>query len=82
MPYGYINIYANSKLTLSDRVHACAVTMAFGHPAMLFAKTNRVGLLERVGAGGISLHPVKPDVLFIENEKKQMKKWLADTLLS
>ncbi|HPT79055.1 MAG TPA: hypothetical protein PK830_08135 [Candidatus Atribacteria bacterium] len=58
IPYGYLNLYANSELTLSDRVHACAVTLAFGHSAMLFSRTNRVGLLERVGANEICEKPV------------------------
>ncbi|MBO4413913.1 MAG: hypothetical protein J5830_04335 [Clostridia bacterium] len=81
VPYGYINLYANTELTLSDRVHACAVTMAFGHSAMLFAKTNRVGLLDRVGAGDISLRPVKLDLQYVEGEKERMTRWLSDVLL-
>ena len=69
IPYGYINLYANSQLTLSDRVHSCAVTLAYGHSAMLFVKTNRVGLLERVGAGEIIKRPVKLDFVTIKQEK-------------
>lgn len=76
IPYGYLNIYANSDLTLSDRVHACAVTMAYGHPAMLFAETKRVGLLERVGAGDISQRPVSLDLEKLEQEKQGMVDWL------
>lgn len=80
LPYGYINIYANSALTLSDRVHACAVTLAYGNSAMLFAETNRVGLLERVGAGEISEHPIALDMNLIESEKKRMMEWLSEVL--
>ena len=76
LPYGYLNLYANAELTLSDRVHACAVTLAFGHSAMLFAKTNRCGLLERVGAEGISDHPVKIDMSYLEDEKAKQLEWL------
>lgn len=76
LPYGYLNLYANAELTLSDRVHACAVTLAFGHSAMLFAKTNRCGLLERVGAEGISDHPVKLDMAYLEDEKVKQLEWL------
>ena len=78
LPYGYLDIYANSELTLSDRVHACAVTMAYGHSAMLFAKTNRVGLLERVGAKDISKHPVSLDLMLINVEKEKMINWLSE----
>ncbi len=80
LPYGYLELYANSTLTLSDRVHACAVTMAFGNAAMLFSETNRVGLLERVGAGEISEHPVTLDSSFLNEEKRKMMNWLVDTL--
>lgn len=80
LPYGYLNIYAGSELTLSDRVHACAVTMAYGHSAMLFSKTNRVGLLERVGANDISEHPVFLDMEYVKKEKKNMVEWLEKML--
>lgn len=80
IPYGYLNLYANSQLTLSDRIHACAVTLAFGHSAMLFVKTNRAGLLERVGAGNICKEPVKLDLERLESEKQKMLKWTADVL--
>lgn len=81
IPYGYINLYANSQLTLSDRVHSCAVTLAYGHSAMLFVKTNRVGLLERVGAGEITKKPVKLDTDYLVNEKNKMVDWLSKVLL-
>lgn len=81
IPYGYINLYANSQLTLSDRVHSCAVTLAYGHSAMLFAKTNRVGLLQRVGAGEITEKPVKLDMEYLLNEKGQLIEWLKSVLL-
>lgn len=81
LPYGYLNIYANTALTLSDRVHACAVTLAYGNTAMLFTETNRVGLLERVGAGEISKHPVKLDMEKLENEKENMINWLRTVLV-
>lgn len=80
LPYGYLELYANSTLTLSDRVHACAVTMAFGNAAMLFSETNRVGLLERVGAGEISEHPVTLDSSFLNDEKRKQIDWLKTVL--
>lgn len=81
LPYGYLNLYANAEVTLSDRVHACAATLAFGHSAMLFAKTNRCGLLERVGAKEICEHPVKLDMDHLKTEKERQMAWLAQTLL-
>lgn len=76
LPYGYLNIYANAEFTLSDRVHACAATLAFGHSAMMFAKTNRCGLLKRVGAEGIFEHPVSLDMTFLTSEKEKQFDWV------
>ncbi|MBQ6272103.1 MAG: polysaccharide pyruvyl transferase family protein [Clostridiales bacterium] len=80
IPYGYLNIYANSELTMSDRVHACAVTLAYGHSAMLFAKTDRNGLLKRVGAEGITKKPVQIDMDFLDKEKAEQISWLSEIL--
>lgn len=76
LPYGYLNLYANAEFTLSDRIHACAVTLAFGHSAMLFAKTDRHGLLDRVGAENICNRLVKLDMPRLEEEKKNQIDWL------
>jgi len=48
---------------------------------MLFAKTDRHGLLERVGAEEITEHPVKLDMERLENEKKSQIDWLNNVLL-
>lgn len=77
LPYGYLDLYANTSLTLSDRVHACAVTLAYGKPAMLFAQTNRVGLLERVGATDITQRPIALDMNMLNAEKCAMLEWLG-----
>ena len=47
---------------------------------MLFVKTDRHGLLERVGAEGITEHPVKLDMKRLENEKKSQIDWLKTVL--
>lgn len=76
IPHTYANIYAEAELTLSDRVHACAVTLAYGNAAYLFAKTGRSALLKRVGAEGIEDHPVKIDLQYLNDEKNKMIEWL------
>ena len=47
---------------------------------MLFSETSRVGLLDRVGAEGISEHPVSISVDYLNNEKQKMLNWLSDVL--
>jgi len=62
VPYGYFALYGNAALTLSDRIHACVVTMAYGHPAMLFSKSPRAQIIERVGATTIFQRPTTLDL--------------------
>lgn len=76
IPHTYANIYANTKLTISDRVHACALTLAYGNAAYLLAKTSRSGLLTRVGADEITEHPVKIDLVYLNSEKQKLIDWL------
>jgi hypothetical protein len=78
LPHTYINIYANTELTLSDRVHACATTLAYGNYAMCVAQTNRSALLERIGAADICNRPVKIDLDYLQQEKDSMLEWLKN----
>ncbi len=78
IPHTYADIYANAKLTVSDRVHACALTLAYGNSAYLLAKTGRSGLLTRVGADGITEHPVKIDLAYLKSEKQKLIDWLKE----
>lgn len=76
VPQTYANIYAEAELTLSDRVHACAIALAYGNAAYLFAKTGRSALLKRVGAEGIEEHPVKIDLEMLKEEKRRLIEYL------
>ncbi len=78
IPHTYANIYANADLTISDRVHACALSLAYGNSAYLFAKTGRSELLTRVGADGIYDHPVKIDLEYLNSEKSKLIEWLKN----
>ena len=78
IPHTYANIYAEAELTLSDRVHACAITLAYGNAAYLFAKTGRSALLKRVGAVGIEERPVKIDMQYLADEKRKLIEWLKN----
>lgn len=77
-PETYANIYANAELTLSDRVHACAIALAYGNYAYLFAKTNRSALLTRVGAKKITNEPVNIDLQKLSIEKINLINWLKN----
>jgi hypothetical protein len=80
VPFDYLAIYANSVLTLSDRVHACAVTLAYGKPAMLISRTPRARLLERVGAMEVTHQPVTVPKERIDKEKAQLLHFLKGVI--
>jgi hypothetical protein len=66
IPFGYLVLYSNASLTLSDRVHACIVTMAYGGTSMLFSKSPRVGIIEKAGAGSVLQKPTAIDLSALE----------------
>ncbi len=72
IPHGYLNLYANTQGTFSDRHHACVATLAYGNPAMLFSKSPRSCLFDRLQVGEIRRKPVllSKEKLDIEKEKE------------
>ena len=48
-PRSYLSVYKGCKFVVSDRVHACAAALAFGHPARLLDENDRVGIFARMG---------------------------------
>lgn len=80
IPHPYWAIYKNSALTISNRVHACVATLSFGNPAMLFTKSPRSFLLDRVGANDIKSKPVKIDLDVLQLEKENMINFIKETI--
>jgi hypothetical protein len=79
-PWTYLTVYANSALTVTDRVHACAATLAFGGPSILFAKTSRARLFDRVGAGKVLREVVQLPLESLEAERRRQIEFLATNL--
>jgi len=77
IPYTYLNIYAQTELTLTDRIHAALVTMAYGRPAMLFSRSGRASIIERIGGGaGVTREPTLLDMDILTREKQSMVDFL------
>lgn len=76
LPEPYLAIYANAALTLSDRVHACVASLAYGKPAMLFSRSPRSLILDRVGVTEIRNRAVKISQSRLYREKEQMVDFL------
>lgn len=75
-PYPYLEIYGNTALTLTDRVHAAAAALQYGKPAMLFSSSPRVRMLDRLGLEEIVNKPVWLDRELLEDEKGKIRAFL------
>jgi polysaccharide pyruvyl transferase WcaK-like protein len=75
-PWTYFTVYANARLTLADRVHACVITLAYGKPAMLFTPSPRAAIFGRIGCGDIRSRPVSADLEHLEDERQKELAWL------
>ncbi|MCC5822904.1 MAG: polysaccharide pyruvyl transferase family protein [Phycisphaerales bacterium] len=80
IPHTYLSIYANSQLTISNRVHACVATVSYGNAAMLFTRSPRAYLLKRLGLESIKDRPQRVDLDFLRREKASLIAWLGDRL--
>jgi len=80
IPDDYLNVYANAKATYSTRVHACVATLAFGNPAMLFAKTPRANLFDKVGASSIKEKLTYANMQKMSDEKSKRIKFLSKVI--
>jgi hypothetical protein len=75
-PFTYFTVYSGASLTLSDRVHACVATLAYGRSAMLFSPSPRASLFARLGLGDIRNRPVALDPDRLEVEKGNQLRFL------
>lgn len=78
--FTYFSIYANSYLTLADRVHACVMTLAYGNPAMLFTPSPRQALFARLGLHEIRSKPVRLDPAYLLEEQEGVIQFLGDSI--
>lgn len=72
IPDPYATLYSNSEITVSDRIHACVATLAYGNKAMLFANTKRSALLDRMGLQNIYSEPVSIPKEYLYEEKNNL----------
>jgi hypothetical protein len=79
-PWTYLNVYANTEFTLSDRVHACVATLAYGKPAMLFTPSPRRALFERIGVGDVFNKIITLDLDVLNQEQANQIDWLKQHL--
>lgn len=69
-PWTYFTIYANASLTVSDRVHACIATLAYGKPAIMFSPSPRSQVFDRLGLSAIREKVVTLDQDYLESQRQ------------
>jgi len=72
IPYSYLDLFANSEVTVTDRVHSCVASLVYGKSAILCKKTGRSKLLDRIGAEKIQEKNIKINQEFLVNEKNNL----------
>jgi hypothetical protein len=81
-PFTYFTVYAGTSLTLSDRVHACVVTLAYGKPAMLFSHSPRTYLFDHLGLSEIRNKPMVLKKEDLEKKKRAQVNFLKKAVAS
>jgi len=80
-PYTYLTLYRHTDLTLSDRVHACVATLAYGKPAMLFTPSPRSRLFDRLDLAAIRERPVSLPAEALAREQEGEMAFLRDAFV-
>ena len=79
-PHGYLNLYRNTSVTVTDRLHAAVVTMAYGNPAYLFMRSKRSFLLDAVGLQYEQGARMELDQELLANKKDGLREFLRAAL--
>ncbi|QCW05074.1 polysaccharide pyruvyl transferase family protein [Natrinema pallidum] len=67
----YLFLYANTRVTHSDRIHACVPTLAYGNRAQFWFDTPRGTLFEKVLDEDIQDKPVSVDQSLLKRAKQE-----------
>jgi len=71
-PLDYLILYAHTRATFTDRVHACVATLTFGNPCRLFTRSPRALLFKTIGAEDVTRKLTFPDTdRIMKNIEKQ-----------
>lgn len=79
-PQSYLHLYANTEFTLTDRLHAAVATLAFGRPAHLALRSNRVRLLDSAGCGDALSGFVCANLDQLGEMKERQLDWLRSAI--
>ncbi|MCC4214255.1 polysaccharide pyruvyl transferase family protein [Leeuwenhoekiella parthenopeia] len=82
-PINFLSAFKGANFTISERVHACAVTLAFGKPARILIDSPRCGIFERFDLDHTSNDRImKPSTVFfnkIDTEMDLLAKYIRES---
>lgn len=81
-PSGYLALYHATKLTISDRIHACLPTLAFGNPVIYPASSERDGVFFDKGLCRRSGNLITINEAALEEEYSKFLKQVEPYILS
>lgn len=76
-PLSYLALYKSADFTISDRVHSCVASLAFGKPARLFTNSPRAGIFDRLGFDHRKYNGVMyPNLEIIDAETEKLSSFI------
>jgi hypothetical protein len=81
-PLSYLSLYSSTTLTISDRVHACVVTLSYGNPAIFVGRTGRSTVFSRLGLNSDMGAVMQLSEGDLQKEYKQFCGWLRGIEIS
>ncbi|OMP79067.1 MULTISPECIES: polysaccharide pyruvyl transferase family protein [unclassified Chitinophaga] len=77
----YLALYKSADFTVSDRVHSCAVSLAFGKPARLLTNSLRAGIFNRLGFDHKQNNGIMyPNLDIIDSEAEKLSSFIKSSI--
>lgn len=79
-PISYLEVIKSAEFVISDRVHACAISLACGNPARFMFETPRAGIFDRLNFDYKSNRGIMyPNDQIIEDEMSKLIKKIKES---
>ena len=76
----YYSIYSNTEFTLSDRIHACVLSLSYGNSSLLVGEWDRADLFERLKINSIGKVMLPPEEDAINKELVKLEEQIIYNL--
>ncbi len=80
-PISYLEVIKSAEFVISDRVHACATSLACGNPARFLFETPRAGIFTRLGFDYKANKGILyPNMEIIDEEMSKLEEYIKSNL--